>query len=121
MTDSFFIRHNRRYEKIRFRDICYLESAVNYCKIHTVDRVHLVLCPLKRIESLLPPGDFCRIHRAFVISLDKLTGFDRCHAWLPNRDPLPVSEHYFPLLKKKLLLIEQAPVNGSILHLHPAG
>jgi DNA-binding LytR/AlgR family response regulator len=93
MPTFFFVRVGRRHEKIRFADIHFLEARGNYCKIQTTERTYMVPIPLKTIEAILPAGDFCRIHRAFLVSLDKLTAFDLKRAYLPNHT-LPIGDKY---------------------------
>src|ERR1700683_4373559 len=81
----FFIRRNNRYEKIEFSEILYLQSCKNYVKIVTPKKTMLVLCPLKKMESHLPAGVFCRIHCSYVIALSALTAFTYSHAYLGER------------------------------------
>jgi two-component system LytT family response regulator len=101
-----FIRQNNRYEKIEFSEILYLESCKNYVKIVTLKKTILVLAPLKKMESNLPDGVFCRIHRSYIIALSALTAFSYSRAYIGER-ALPISDAFRATLEKKVVLVDR--------------
>ncbi|HEX9511890.1 MAG TPA: LytTR family DNA-binding domain-containing protein [Puia sp.] len=100
----FFLRVGGRFEKIAFADMVFVEANKNYCKLHTTHRVYWSLTTLKAVEAVLPPGDFCRIHRSFLVSLTHLTAFDRRTAYLPGHK-LPIGESYYHHLEQRVLIL----------------
>ena len=62
--------------KIFFHDIFYIESQREYIKIVTAKKAYLPKMSTKEIESLLPPDLFKRIHRSFIISLNKIESYN---------------------------------------------
>lgn len=102
--DAFYIRLNRRYEKVLFSSIHYVEACKNYCKLWIGDRPYLILCSLKRFESILPAGHFCRVHRSFIISLEHMTAFDDHYVFLPGRD-IPIGDQHREELYQNVLFL----------------
>jgi two-component system response regulator LytT len=68
-----------QYIKISLKTILYIESLGDYIGIHlnTTEKPVLSLMTLKSIEEKLPPGQFMRIHRSFIIALDKIDAITR--------------------------------------------
>ena len=61
--------------KILFSEIFYVESQREYIKIVTAKRTYLSKMSTQKIESLLPSNQFKRIHRSFIISIDKIESY----------------------------------------------
>lgn len=59
-------------------DILYIEAMDNYVKVHRIGKpTVLSQIPLKRILQLLPEGEFLRVHRSYVVPLNKVARFNR--------------------------------------------
>lgn len=73
VENSFlFIKTNKRSVKVNFDDITYIEGLGDYIKIHLTDEKYVTNLSMKKIFSLLPEDKFHRIHKSFIISLDKI-------------------------------------------------
>jgi len=70
-----FLNVQKRKVKIFFADIQYIESQREYVKVVTSKKVLLTKMSTKEIESLLPAEQFKRIHRSFIIALDKIESY----------------------------------------------
>jgi len=68
----FFIRSNLGFVKIEYNRILYIEGLENYIRIICEDKTVVSLNTMKSIESMLPSPNFIRIHRSFIINLDKV-------------------------------------------------
>ena len=79
-----FVRVKTRIEKIVLAEIAHLEACGNYTKLYLANRSVMVHLSLKQMEEFLPSEVFCRIHRAFVISLLWLQAFDTHFAYGPT-------------------------------------
>ena len=73
--DAIFIKVNKQQVRIPFENILYLESLKEYCKIHTPERYWLTQATLAEMENRLPSGRFLRIHRSYIIHLEKVIAF----------------------------------------------
>lgn len=55
-------------------EILYCEAMSNYCKVHLMNgKSYLVSKTMKRVELVLPAGEFLRTHQSFVVRLDEIT------------------------------------------------
>jgi DNA-binding LytR/AlgR family response regulator len=66
------VNNGREEFQIPLADIRYVKAASNYFEIHTVARRYLVYGQLKTIEALLPAPRFVRIHRSYIVALDRV-------------------------------------------------
>lgn len=73
--DFVFINIQKKKVKIQFADILYIESQRDYIKIVTTKKEYLSKMSTHEIESLLPPTNFKRIHRSFIISTNKIDSY----------------------------------------------
>lgn len=76
--------------------ILYIESFDNYVKVHLADGTSVLSkIPLRNIEEQLPPGEFVRIHRSFVVSRSRVVSFTRTEVILQKTGKsLPVGKKY---------------------------
>lgn len=70
--------------KINLADIEYIEGMKNYIAIFRGGQKTLVYTNLKDLINHLPPGDFIRIHKSFIIPVDKITGIEGNRVFLKN-------------------------------------
>lgn len=61
--------------RIALSDICFVESQREYVRIVTTRREYVTKMSTREIEALLPRGLFARIHRSFIVSVDKVESF----------------------------------------------
>ncbi|KAB2842212.1 MAG: response regulator transcription factor [Melioribacteraceae bacterium] len=73
--EYIFITVQKKKVKILFSDIIYVESQREYVKIVTKKKEFITKLSTNEIEKLLPPNLFKRIHRSFIISLDKIESY----------------------------------------------
>lgn len=76
--------------------ILYIESIDNYVKVHLADGTSVFSkIPLRSMEEQLPPGEFIRIHRSFVVAKSRIARFTRAEVVLAKTDKcLPVGKKY---------------------------
>ena len=94
--DSLFFKADYRTVRVRPREIRYVESMSEYVKIHIdgTDRPLLVLLSLKSLLEQLPVGAFMRIHRSYIIALDRLREASKSEVTLDDGTVLPIGEMY---------------------------
>jgi DNA-binding LytR/AlgR family response regulator len=71
-SDYIFFKDGSKIERVNIFDILYVEGMKEYLRIHTATSQVLTLMSFKKLEELLPPGKFIRIHKSFLIALDKI-------------------------------------------------
>ena len=75
-VDFFFVKSERRYFKIRYDDILFIEGLKDYVIIQTENRRIITKMYLRTIHELLPPSVFFRINKSYVVNLEKIESFD---------------------------------------------
>lgn len=98
LPDYFFIKCNQQLEKILFNEVLFVEAMQNYCIIHTASRKLICYVTLTAMVEKLPSDRFMKVHRSFVVALDKVTGV--------GGNSLKISDLVIPIsrnLRKELL------------------
>jgi DNA-binding LytR/AlgR family response regulator len=75
IKDFIFLNAERKKVKILFSEIVYIESQREYIKIVTTKREYLSKMSTHEIESILPAHLFKRIHRSYIISINKIESY----------------------------------------------
>lgn len=102
ISQHVFIKTEGRLEKIRLGEILYVEGLSNYVTIATLHKKYITYSSLKRMEELLPQNHFIKIHKSYIVSVDKVTGIEGNQVCL-NNIKLPVSKNMKEEVIKKLL------------------
>lgn len=79
--------------KIPVSEILYLEAKGNYTNIVTETEEHKIYSPLYKIEEELSPKYFLRIHRSYIVSINKIR-LANSHTVKLGRHELPVGRNY---------------------------
>jgi len=89
------------YDQVRvdFEDIDYLEATGNYVNFALGDRHVLSRMTITECEALLPPGQFIRVHRSFIVSIDKVEKIER-HQLAVGSSILPIGASYLAAIKQ---------------------
>lgn len=93
--EFFFIKSEYKQIKINFSEILYIEGLKDYVKIYLKDNPKpiLTLMSLKKLEEELPPDNFMRIHRSFIIGLDKIEAIERNHIVI-GKEQIAIAPNY---------------------------
>jgi two-component system, LytTR family, response regulator len=76
LHDFLFVKSGKKYLKVLFSEIMYLEAKGKYVCVGTCKKVHMILASLAYVEETLPADLFIRIHRSYIISLLHTSEFD---------------------------------------------
>ncbi len=100
-----YVKSDYKLIRIDMDRITYVESIKDYVKIHLVDNADsiLSLTTLKSIEERLHEDQFLRVHRSFVVAIDKINALGRNSLYIGNQE-IPVGDQYKEAFKK---LIQQ--------------
>ena len=88
-----FVRTEYRLEKILLSELLYIEGMKDYRRIHTVNKRVMTLQTFNDFEKELSPGIICRVHKSFMVSLDKIESVERDRIKIKDRY-IPISETY---------------------------
>jgi len=84
-----FVKADYRLEKIQLQDIIYIEGMRDYRRIHTLHKRIMTLQTFRELEQEIPPAIVCRVHKSFMVSIDKIDAIER--------DGIRVGEMLIPL------------------------
>lgn len=68
----FFVKSNKKTYKVKFSEIYYVEGLGDYVQLHLTDQKIVANLSMKKMLEILPEQEFYRIHKSFIISLQKL-------------------------------------------------
>ncbi len=93
--DYLFIKVDYQLKRIEYSDILYFEGLKDYVKLYTesTEKPFVFLSTLKSLEEKLPTDRFMRIHRSFIVSLDKIKTIERDRI-IFGKERIPISKHY---------------------------
>lgn len=100
-ADFIFVKSEYRVVKIELKDILYLESLRDYVAIHIAGGKILTLQSLRSFEETLDTVKFMRIHKSYIIAIDKISAVERKRVVIGDTY-LPVGETYLSTFWAKL-------------------
>ncbi|MEX2596926.1 MAG: response regulator [Salibacteraceae bacterium] len=105
-NEMMFVKANQRLVKIKYADIYFIEALKDYVVINSLDRRYTIHSTMKDIERKMPEKDFVRIHRSFIVRLDKIKEIDHSNVVLENEKKIvPIGGSYKEMLQQRLNLI----------------
>jgi DNA-binding LytR/AlgR family response regulator len=99
-----FVKDNGILKRINVDDILYLEAMGDYVKVHTPQKFHVLHATLKSIEEKLPASKFLRVHRSYIVSLNKIDYIQEGMIAI-GKASVPVADTYRSALNKRLNLL----------------
>lgn len=107
-TDYFFVKSNGKFERIFFNDILFVEAMQNYVIIHLPGQKLVVYKTLSGLDAELPKAQFMKVHKSFIVSIDKVTTIDD-HFLIIKQHRVPVSRSMKEEVWKRIM-------GGNLLH-----
>ena len=110
----FFIRQDGRNVKVDLHNILYIEARKNYTRLVMTDRSAMVLITLKQWENILPSDLFCRVHRGYIVSIERILSFDNKFVYLPGMN-IAIGEQYKNALPSTVTIVASEAPRKDIL------
>jgi two-component system, LytTR family, response regulator LytT len=94
-SEFLFLKSDYKIKRINFQNILYIEGLKEYVKVYTMlsDIPILSLSSLKTLELKLPADKFMRVHRSFIVNLEKIETIDRSRIVF-GKKYIPVGDQY---------------------------
>ncbi len=90
-----FIKSEYKVVRINLDEIKYVESMREYVRFHLSDgRPIMSLLTIKAVENYLPKEKFMRVHRSYIVNLDKIDIIERTRIIFDGDTFIPISEQY---------------------------
>jgi DNA-binding LytR/AlgR family response regulator len=99
--NCIYLRSDRKMVKVALQDIIYIESLKDYIKVVATTGTIITKQSISSIEETLPKDMFVRIHRSYIVALNKIKSYSNELVWLGTAE-LPISRMYKNELEKIL-------------------
>ena len=93
IQDFIFVKTEHKIQKIELDDILYIEGLKDYISIFTKTERVITLQNMKKMEETLPKGEFIRVHKSYIISVDKIESIERSRIAIAGKT-IPVGDTY---------------------------
>ncbi len=106
IQDFIFVKTEHKIQKIELKDILYIEGLKDYISIYTKAERIITLQNMKKMEETLPKTNFIRVHKSYIIAVDKIQNIERSRIAI-NGNIIPIGdtyrEEFFKLIDKRNL------------------
>lgn len=75
--DFIFVKTEYRLEKLNLSEILYIEGMSEYLRVVTSNKKIMTLQNFKSLEEQLPKTNFARVHKSYIVALDKIENIER--------------------------------------------
>lgn len=93
VQDFIFVKTEHKIQKIQLDDILYIEGLKDYISIFTKNERVITLQNMKKMEETLPNTQFIRVHKSYIISLDKIESIERSRITICSKI-IPIGDTY---------------------------
>lgn len=98
--DYFIVDNNQISVKIFYKDVLYIEAFGDYMKIHTTEKFYLQHVTLKALEEQLPKDRFLRVHKSYIVAIEKIKMLAKDGIILSNNICVPIGQSYKERLRE---------------------
>lgn len=88
-----FVKTEHKIQKIYLDDILYIEGLKDYISIFSKTERIITLQNMKKMEEALPAGRFIRVHKSYIVALDKIDSIERSRIQIADKI-IPVGDTY---------------------------
>lgn len=99
--NNIYLRSDRKMIKVALTDIIYIESLKDYIKVVATSGTVITKQSISSIEEILPKDLFMRIHRSFIVAINKIESYSNELVWV-GKTELPISRMYRHEVEKVL-------------------
>jgi DNA-binding LytR/AlgR family response regulator len=106
-VDGFiFVKSNHKLVKINTKDIYFIEALKDYVVINTLDTRYTIHSTMKEIDIKMGSVEFIRVHRSFIVRIDKIASIDFPNLILENdKKIIPIGGSYRDDLNRRIRLV----------------
>ena len=104
--EFIFLKMGRKIQRFEYQAVDYVEAYGAYSKVFCRGQLYVVNERLASLTELLPSRFFLRVHKSFIINLNKIISFDRNHLFLPQVK-IPIGISFRPKLEGLLRLFDR--------------
>ena len=99
--EYLFVKSDGQKHRISFNEIQFIEGLKEYVRFHLISDTVITLESLKKLEETLPPGQFMRIHKSFIVNTKLVKSISGSHVIIGSQK-IPVGQSYKEKVMKEL-------------------
>ncbi len=92
-VDFIFVKTEHKIQRVDLDEILYIEGLKDYISIYTSNERIVTLQNMKKMEDILPVNRFVRVHRSYIVALDKIASIERGRIFIHDKI-IPVGDTY---------------------------
>ncbi|MEO0340245.1 MAG: LytTR family DNA-binding domain-containing protein [Bacteroidota bacterium] len=100
-SNDLYIRNDGRFIRLNYNDILFFENVGDYVRIKTEGQQFIIHSTLKNVDRKLRDPRFLKVHRSFVINLDKIKDIEE-NTLVIDKTVIPISRANKPILMSRL-------------------
>jgi len=93
LSDFIFVKTEHKIQKVYLNDILFIEGLKDYISIFTPAERIITLQNMKKMEDALPARFFTRVHKSYIVSIDKIDSIERSRIFIGDK-VIPVGDTY---------------------------
>jgi DNA-binding LytR/AlgR family response regulator len=93
LSDFIFVKTEHKIQKVYLNDILFIEGLKDYISIFTPAERIITLQNMKKMEDALPPKYFIRVHKSYIVSINKIDSIERSRIFIGDKI-IPVGDTY---------------------------
>jgi len=97
--NRFFLKGDKKHHQIHTEDILYIEAYGNYTKVYLNKEMIISHEKISSFVTLLPEGNFLRVHKSFIVAIDKIKLIEGNRIHIGNHK-IPVGQTYKSAVNK---------------------
>ncbi|MEP7321825.1 MAG: LytTR family DNA-binding domain-containing protein [Saprospiraceae bacterium] len=99
--EFLFVRDTNIIRRLKFDEILFIEAMGDYVKFHVKDKFYAIHTTLKTVEDRLPLQAFARVHRSYIVAIDKIDIIQE-GTIIINKKLIPVADSYRAAFNKRI-------------------
>ncbi len=105
-VEFLFVKNNTQLIKLKAEDVLYIEALKDYVNVVTLEKKYMIHSTMKGINEKMPSRDYVRIHRSYIVRMEKIHKIDHSDLYMEGVDKkFPIGGSYRADLLRKINLI----------------
>lgn len=102
-SSTIFVKEKNQFSRLDKDEILFVEAYGDYVNIYTSNQKYTIHSTMKNMEKKLDDNNFMRVHRSYIVNLDKIETFDETLVFI-QRNMIPIGGSFKDKLIKRLNL-----------------
>lgn len=104
LSNEMYIKQDGKLIRVPYKEVLYFENIGDYIKVYTENAVYVIYGALKNIDAKLNYPAFVKVHRSYIINLEKIKDIEDNTLVIGNK-VIPISRAHRPVLMKTINIL----------------